>query len=110
MIDYRDKIVEHAIADYAKMRGPARRFVNLFEGTNRKGQDYNDATMHFYVDDAADDAVEHPAYVGTVMIQNDGSAVMLNLTAHGLAMKEEAVRNDGFDADHERELKGRWNE
>jgi len=111
MTAYRDAIIGQAIADYAtKTKGPDRRFVNLFEGTNRKGSNYSDATMHFDIDDAAEDAVEYQAYVGTVMIHDDGTAVMLDLRAHGEAMAEEGRRNASEEADHENELRGRWNE
>lgn len=110
---YPDSVIAHAILDFIKM-DKARKihtpmFINLTEWIGGP-RVIRDAVLEANLDEAALEAIEKQDYAGTVMIDLDGKATMLDLRAHGEALQRENETDRILEIAHEQEKWRRFNE
>lgn len=110
---YRESIIQHAILDFIKM-DKARKihqpmFINLTEWIGGP-RVIRDAVLEANLDEAALEAIEKQDYAGTIMVDLDGKATMLDLSAHGEALKRENEADRILEIAHEQEKWSRFNE
>lgn len=110
---YDESIIPRAILDFIKM-DKARKiskpmFVTLTEwsgGPKPLSYAINEANL----DEAALEATTNEDYAGTVMIDTEGKATMLDLRAHGEAVMRENEADRILEIAHEQENRSRFNE
>lgn len=110
---YDDTVIPKAAEAYAKM-DKARKisklmFVTLSEWSGGQRM-IRDATLEASLDEAALESIRVQDYAGTVMIDIDGKATMLDLRAHGEALQRENETDRILEIAHEQENRRIFNE
>lgn len=108
---YRDSIIQKAIIAFIKMDSARKvsrpMFITLREWSGGP-KVLSFASRAESLDEAALEAIENEDYAGTVLVDIDETATMLDLRAHGEAIMREREEEDQAERNLERENKSRF--